>query len=143
MRAIVLILALSITGLANAMPIYVDFKFQQIEPFADSPAFVTGSWSYDDSISKPGGFFEDVFYGLELDSFNLSWLGQEWNSSNARLARVEFDEEGALRSWVIGGTPVSGGCAEIGYLDCVGTPTVVNDFYLSAMRLTPCLPRVG
>ena len=140
MRAMVLIVALSLTSIANAMPIFVDFKFQQTEPTSDLPAqFFTGSWSYDDSIAKPGGFFEDVFFGMELESFDFSWLGQHWNPSNARLARIEFDEEGVLRNWVIGGTAISGGCADIGFLDCVGTPSVVNDFYLSAMRLTPDL----
>jgi hypothetical protein len=138
MRAIVLILALGAAFEADAIPIHIDFKFQQTEPASDlPPEFFSGSWSYDDSIAKPGGIFEDVFFGMVLDSFEFSWLGHEWSPSNARLARIEFDQEGVLRSWIIGGTAISGGCAQIGFLDCVGTPTTSNDFYLSATRLTP------
>jgi len=126
---------------ADAKQIHVDFVVKQTAPYGDTrPGVYTGTWSFDDSIVKPGGVFEDVFKGRKLDSFSFSWLGEEWRPTNVRLARLEFDEKGKVRAWVIGGTAVSGGCGNVGVLDCVGVPAKVTDFYLSATRLERGIP---
>jgi len=138
MRIVFALILLGSAFASHAKPIYVDFKVEQTAAFGDARAGVfTGSWSFDDSLAKPGALFEDVFEGLKLDSFSFSWLGQDWSASSVRLARLEFDRRGKLRSWVIGATAVSGGCASVGTLDCVGVPSKVADFYLSATRAEP------
>ena len=123
---------------ACATPIHVDFAmYQPQSQGAAKRGLYFGTWSFDDSIITPGGIFEDVFKGRPLDAFAFSWLGREWKATNARLARIEFDEAGRLRSWVIGGTAVSGGCANVGVLDCVGLPADVADFSLTGVRPQP------
>lgn len=125
----------------HATPVYVDFKIKQSAPSGDTrPGVYTGTWSFDDALVKPSGLFEDVYEGRKLDSFSFSWLGAHWKPSNVRLARLEFDEDGKVRSWIIGGTAVSGGCATVGALDCVGVPSRAKDFYLSATRIEPGIP---
>jgi len=141
MRIILATLVLSAAVTANAKPVYVDFTVKQAAPYGElRPGVYTGSWSFDDSLVKPGGLFEDVYKGRKLDSFSFSWLGQKWRPSDVRLARLEFDGEGKLRSWIIGGTAISGGCGNVGALDCVGVPAAATDFYLSATRLEPGIP---
>lgn len=136
---------LSLTSLsAFATPIHVDFGLYQSHTHgAAKRGLYFGTWSFDDSIVTPGGVFEDVFAGRPLDSFSFSWLGQSWNTTNARLARIEFDEAGRLRSWVIGATAVSGGCANVGVLDCVSSPTNVADFSLTGVRPEPGMPSLS
>ena len=129
---------------AFATPIHVDFgMYQSQSQGAAKRGLYFGTWSFDDSIVTPGGVFEDVFNGRPLDSFAFSWLGRSWNATNARLARIEFDDAGRLRSWVIGGTAVSGGCANVGVLDCVGLPTDVADFSLTGVRPEPGQPALS
>lgn len=139
-----IILAMMLLGAAlagEAKPIYVDFKLTQFLPDgADRPSTLVGTWSFDDALVKPGAVFEDARRGRRLDSFSFSWLGRRWNPSNARLARLEFDADGELRSWIIGGRAVSGGCGDISALDCVGVPSRVTDFYLAATRSEPGIP---
>ena len=131
---------LSVAGISFATPIYVDFTVKQTTPFAGTrPGVYSGTWSFDDSLVKPGGIYEDSQKGRRLDSFSFEWLGQEWHTVNARLARIEFDEEGQLRSWIIGGTALSGTCGTA-VLDCVGLPAPANDFYLVGTRLEPGIP---
>lgn len=131
----VLFFALAASASAGAKPVIVEFTIRQTEPYGDSERGVyTGRWIYDDSIVKPGGLFEDAFKGGKLQSFSFSWLGEEWHQGHVRLARLEFDSKGQLRSWIIGATVVSGGCGDVGALDCVGVPAAVNDFYLVATR---------
>jgi len=136
---------LSLTSFgAIATPIHVDFGLYQSQSQGDAKrGLYFGTWSFDDSIITPGGVFEDVFAGRPLDSFSFSWLGRHWNASNARLARIEFDEAGRLRSWIIGGTAVSGGCANVGVLDCVSSPTNVADFSLTGIRPQPGMPSLS
>jgi hypothetical protein len=141
MRIILATILLSAALTSHATPIYIDFEIKQSAPSGDArPGVFTGTWSFDDSLVKPGGLFEDVYKGRKLDSFSFSWLGEHWSPANARLARLEFDEDGKVRSWIIGGRAVSGGCGSVGTLDCVGVPSKVADFYLSATRLEPGIP---
>lgn len=142
MRIFVLtVLLLGAASAADAKQVYVDFIVKQVAPYGDTrPGVYTGTWSFDDSLVKPGGLFEDVYKGRKLDSFSFSWLGEKWRPSNVRLARLEFDEDGKLRSWVIGGTAVSGGCGNVGVLDCVGVPAKATDFYLAATRIERGIP---
>ena len=139
----IMLLAMMMFGAAlasEAKPVYVDFKLTQTSPSRDGRATtLVGTWSYDDSIVKPGGVFDDPRRGGKLKSFSFSWLGRRWTPANARLARLEFDADGKLRSWVIGGTAVSGGCGA-SVLDCVGVPSKETDFYISATRREPGLP---
>jgi hypothetical protein len=139
-----IILTMTLLGFAiasDATPIYVDFKVKQSEPSGTAAAGVySGTWSFDDSLAKPGALFEDVFEGRKLDTFSFSWLGQTWSVSSVRLARLEFDARGELRSWIIGARAVSGGCGSVGTLDCVGVPSRVADFYLSATRAERGIP---
>jgi hypothetical protein len=140
MRKLMFAALLAMSSMASATPIFVDFGLYQSQSYGDvRRGLYFGSWSFDDSIVTPGGVFEDVYVGRPLDSFSFSWLGQRWNTHNARLARIEFDEEGQLRSWVIGGTAVSGGCANVGFLDCVSAPSAFADFSLTGVRLEPGL----
>lgn len=125
----------------DAKPVVVEFTVRQSEPHGDmQPGVYTGRWIYDDSIVKPGGLFADAFKGGKLKSFSFSWLGEEWHQGNVRLARLEFDAKGRLRSWIIGATVVSGGCSTVGALDCVGVPAAVTDFYLVATRTERGIP---
>ena len=141
MRKILAIAALSIASIGHATPIYVDFTVKQVAPLGTTrPGVYTGTWSFDDSLVEPNGIFEDAARGQRLDSFTFDWLGQEWNAVNARLARIEFDAEGELRSWIIGGTAVTGTCGRSGALDCVGVPAASRDFYLVGTRLDPDIP---
>lgn len=141
MRLVLAMLILSAALAADAKPVYVDFMVRQTAPYGEARAGVySGSWSYDDSIVKPGGLFEDVYKGAKLDSFSFSWLGGKWHPGNVRLARLEFDADGELRSWIIGATAVSGGCGNVGALDCVGVPAAATDFYLVATRTEPGIP---
>jgi hypothetical protein len=141
MRKFIFAALLALSGVVSATPVYVDFGLYQTQSYGDARrGLYFGSWSFDDSIITPGGVFEDVYFGRPLDSFSFSWLGQRWNANNARLARIEFDEAGQLRSWIIGGTAVSGGCADVGFLDCVGTPSAFADFSLTGVRAEPGLP---
>jgi hypothetical protein len=141
MRKLLFAALLTLSGIASATPVFVDFGLYQPQSYGDERrGLYFGSWSFDDSIVTPGGVFEDVYFGRPLDSFSFSWLGQRWNTSNARLARIEFDEAGRLRSWIIGGTAVSGGCADVGFLDCVGIPSAFADFSLTGVRPEPGIP---
>jgi hypothetical protein len=99
-----------------------------------------GTWSFDSSLAKPNTVIEDVFVGVPLDSFSFYWLGEHWHPGNARLARVEFDANGELRSWTIGGTVTSGGCGAVGALDCASAPSAAADLTLTATRLEPGIP---
>lgn len=135
------ILLVGAVSAVDAKQIHVDFVVKQSAPYGDTrPGVYKGTWSFDDSIVKSGGVFEDVFKGRKLDSFSFSWLGREWRPTNVRLARLEFDKKGRIRAWVIGGTAVSGGCGDVGVLDCVGVPANVTDFYVSATRLERGIP---
>lgn len=141
MRRILAIAALGIASIGHATPIYVDFTVKQAASFGGTrPGVYSGTWSFDDSLIKPNGIFEDAAKGRRLDSFTFEWLGRDWNRVNARLARIEFDAEGELRSWIIGGTAISGTCGAVGALDCVGTPARTKDFYLVGTRLGPDIP---
>jgi hypothetical protein len=135
---------LAASGVVSATPIHVDFGILQSDTYeGHRRGLFFGTWSFDDSLATPGGFFEDVFLGRPLDSFSFSWLGRRWDATNARLARLEFDEAGELRSWIIGGTAISGGCAAVGYLDCIGTPSSFGDFALTGVRPEPGVPSFG
>jgi hypothetical protein len=137
-RKLLFAVLLAASGVVAATPIHVDFGVLQPDRYeGHGRGLFFGTWTFDDSLATPGGFFEDVYLGRPLDSFSFSWLGQRWNTSNARLARLEFDAAGELRSWIIGGTAISGGCAAVGYLDCVGTPSSVGDFALTGVRPEP------
>lgn len=139
MRTILAIATMAVAGSLNATPIYVDFTVRQSVPFGDTrPGVYSGTWSFDDSLVRPGSIIEDVYPGRRLDSFSFSWLGEQWNPVNSRLARIEFDRDGNLRSWIIGATAASGTCG--GLLDCVGIPAGAADFYLAATRLSPDIP---
>ena len=141
MRIFLAMLIFGVALTAEAKPIYVDFMVKQVAPYGEARSGVfSGTWSFDDSLVKPGGLFEDVYRGRKLDSFSFSWLGQRWHPGNVRLARLEFDMDGELRSWTIGATAVSGGCGNVGVLDCVGVPAKATDFYLTATRLEPGIP---
>jgi len=141
MRKFLFAALLAASSVVSATPIYVDFGiYQPVSYGSERRGLYFGTWSFDSSLAAPGAIFEDVYAGRPLDSFSFSWLGQPWNTGNSRLARIEFDEAGQLRSWTIGGTAVSGGCADVGYLDCVGTPSAFADFSLTGVRLEPGLP---
>lgn len=118
---------------ADAEPIYVEFEVLQPDG-KGKPSRVAGSWSVDGSLAKPGTSFEDVFEGRRLQSFSFEWLGKRWTAGDVRLARLEVDEKGRLRSWIIGSKVISGGCDNVGALDCVGVPAKETDFYLVATR---------
>jgi hypothetical protein len=120
---------------------HVDFAIYQARPYAGERRGVYfGSWSFDSSLAKPNAVIEDVFVGIPMESFSFNWLGERWHPGNARLARIEFDEKGELRSWTIGGIATSGGCGEVGALDCVSAPSTTPDFTLTATRLEPGIP---
>ena len=141
MRIVLATMILAAAFTAEAKPVYVDFTVRQSAPLGDAPSGVyRGTWSYDDKIVKPGGLFEDPFKGAKLDSFSFSWLGEKWHPGNVRLARLEFDADGELRSWIIGAIAVSGGCGNVGALDCVGVPAHKTDFYLVGTRAEPGIP---
>lgn len=141
MRLILAVLLLSAAFTSDAKPIYVDFTVTEVfAAGAKHAGAITGTWSFDDSLVKPGGLFEDVQHGRRLRTLSFSWLGKRWHPGNARLARLEFDAEGELRSWIIGGTAISGGCSSVSVLDCVGVPSNVTDFYLAATRSEPGIP---
>ncbi|HEY8540167.1 MAG TPA: hypothetical protein VIL28_14955 [Steroidobacteraceae bacterium] len=116
-----------------AGPIHVDFEIVHREG-KGKPSRYVGSWSFDGPLVKPGMLFEDVFEGRRLRSFSFEWLGKRWTVNDVRLARLELDEQGRLRSWIIGSKATSGGCGNVGALDCVGVPTKELDFYLVATR---------
>jgi hypothetical protein len=140
MRTLLCAVLLAVSGVVSATPIHVDFGiFQPVSYEGQRRGLYFGTWSFDDSLATPGGFFEDVFFGRPLDSFSFSWLGRRWDTTNAKLARLEFDDAGQLRSWIIGGTAVSGGCADVGFLDCVGIPSSLADFSLTGVRPEPGL----
>lgn len=153
MRILLATLALAAAVTADAKPMYVDFTLKQLGPYGDgggdrramghdrhSPRIYAGTWSFDDSLVKPGGLFEDVHQGRRLDQFSFSWAGERWHPGNVRLARLEFDADGELRSWIIGGTAVSGDCGNVGTLDCVGVPSSAADFYVVGTRSEPGVP---
>ncbi len=149
MRIVLATVCFAATFIVDAKPVHVDFMVRQTDSYGDTPSGVyQGTWSFDDSIVKPNGLFEEAFKGGKLKSFTFAWLGEEWHPGNVRLARLEFDAKGELRSWIIGATVVSGGCNAVGALDCVGVPADVTDFYLVATRpergvRTPPLVAVG
>lgn len=119
----------------DAAPIHVDFVVSQRNGHGKlEPGSYHGSWSLEDAPSAPGVQLDDPFEGQRLSSFELEWLGEKWTPRNVRLARLELGRDGKLRSWIIGGTLVSGGCAKVGRLDCVGVPTKAADFYLVATQ---------
>jgi hypothetical protein len=141
MKKLLFVALLAVSGMVGATPVYVDFGIFQPDRYeGQRRGLYFGSWSFDDSLAIPGAVFEDVYFGRPLDSFSFWWLGKRWDTSNAKLARIEFDAAGELRSWIIGGTAVSGGCANVGFLDCVGTPSAFADFSLTGVRLDPGLP---
>jgi hypothetical protein len=141
MRVVWVMLLFAAAMTAGAKPVLVEFTIRQAEPHGDTrPGVYTGRWIYDDSIVKPGGLFEEAFKGGKLQAFSFSWLGEEWHPGNVRLARLEFDAKGRLRSWIIGATAVSGGCGTVGALNCVGVPAAVTDFYLVATRAERGIP---
>lgn len=153
MRIILATLALAAAVSADAKPMYVDFTLSQLGSHGDSRGdslamrhgrhsahVFSGRWSFDDSLVKPGGLFEDVYQGRRLDQFSFSWLGHRWHPGNVRLARLEFDADGELRSWIIGATAESGGCGNVGTLDCVGVPSSAADFYVVGTRSEPGIP---
>ena len=141
MRKVVFVALLAMSGAASAGQVFVDFVVYQSRTYGSERRGVYyGTWSFDSSLAKPNAVIEDVFGGIPLDSFAFSWLGERWHPGNARLARIEFDAAGELRSWTIGGLVVSGGCGAVGVLDCVGTPSAVPDFTLTATRLEPGIP---
>lgn len=141
MRRILLATLLGLCGAASAAPVHVDFAIYQSQKYSGERRGVYfGSWSFDSSLAKPNAIFEDVFAGIPLDSFSFYWLGERWHPGNARLARIEFDANGELRSWTIGSTVTSGGCGAVGALDCVSVPSVSPDFTLTATRREPGIP---
>ena len=141
MRRVLLAALLAISQMACAAPVYVDFAIYQSRSYGGERRGVYfGTWSFDSSLAKPNAVIEDVFGGIPLDSLAFHWLGERWHPGNARLARLEFDENAQLRSWTIGGTATSGGCGAVSVLDCVGTPSVVPDFSLTATRVEPGIP---
>jgi len=141
MRKILFLALLAISGAVSAAPVFVDFVVYQSRAYGGERRGVYfGTWSFDSSLAKPNTVIEDVFGGIPLGSLAFSWLGERWHPGNARLARLEFDAAGELRSWTIGGLAVSGGCGAVGVLDCVGTPSNVPDFTLTATRLEPGIP---
>jgi hypothetical protein len=141
MRKLLFAALLGLCGAAPAAPVHVDFAIYQSRSYAGERRGVFfGTWSFDSSLAKPNAVIEDVFVGMPLDSFSFYWLGERWHPGNARLARIEFDEHGELRSWTIGGTVTSGGCGAVGVLDCVSAPSTSPDFTLTATRLEPGIP---
>lgn len=128
-----LVLTLLLAVSAAAAPIEVEFEIEH-RGGAAKPERYNGSWSIDGTRVKPGMLFEDVFQGMRLRSFSFEWLGKRWTARDVRLARLEIDEQGRLRSWIIGAKVTSGGCADVGALDCVGVPAKALDFYLVATR---------
>lgn len=141
MRKLLFGALLSLCSAASAAPIHVDFAIYQTRTYAgERRGAYFGSWSFDSSLAKPNAVIEDASIGIPLDSFSFYWLGERWHPGNARLARIEFDDRGELRSWTIGGTVTSGGCSAVGALDCVSAPSASADFTLTATRLEPGIP---
>lgn len=141
MRKLLSAALLGLCGAASAAPVHVDFAIYQTRSYSGERRGVYfGTWSFDSSLAKPNAVLEDVVVGMPLDSLSFDWLGERWTAGNARLARIEFDEHGELRSWTIGGSVTSGGCAAVGVLDCVSAPSASPDFTLTATRLEPGLP---
>lgn len=141
MRKLLIAILLTTSGTAAAGPVFVDFAIYQSRTYSGERRGVYfGSWSFDSKLAKPNTVVEDVSVGIPLESLAFFWLGEHWHPGNARLARLEFDAAGELRSWTIGGTVTSGGCKAVGVLDCAGVPSVGPDFTLTATRLEPGIP---
>jgi hypothetical protein len=76
----------------------------------------SGSFSFSTRLIPEGGGTIEApdtdqpapHFGLGATRISLAWAGERWSTTNADIYRLEFDASGALRGWVLGGTPFGG-----------------------------------
>jgi hypothetical protein len=129
-RAALVSLALCAPGSASAVPVTVDFtvtttrsNFDGTLNFAGYAAGVVGSgyFTFDDSIPATGSFA-----GVAPLDLSLTWMGQTWNESTARIGYLYYNLDGTLRNFLIGA--LNPGDCGIGCLPSQATDP--NDFWV-------------
>ena len=105
-RLALVALILCAPGIASAALIRVDFTTTTtmsqyggaITPGYQAGVVGTGYFTFDDSLRDAGG----VGGAAALD-LSGSWLGQTWDESTARIGFLNWNLDGSLRDFVIGG----------------------------------------
>jgi hypothetical protein len=121
-------LALFAPAIAPATPITVDFTVTTtMSQYGGGiisgylPGVVgKGYFTYDDSIRQVPAVVE----GIAALDLGVSWLGTSWDETTARIGYLNFNVDGSLRNWVIGGW-YPGDCG-IGCVPSVGP----SDFWV-------------
>jgi len=81
---------------ANAVPVTYDFTVAN--SFFNPTVTASGWFTFDDSISIPGGTVNQT--GL-IDDLALTWNGFAWDEGTANTGYLQFDASGALSAFRI------------------------------------------
>jgi hypothetical protein len=116
MRAFLGVMLLAVSSLSHAVPVVVDFSFTQSNDYQGYAAgtAVSGSFSYDDALYSAGSNV-DFVNGLNTLSLDLTWLGVSFTQANARIGALEFNPDGSLSAWVLGGQEPGTYCTDQPY----------------------------
>ena len=106
-RLALVALALASPGAASAALIRVDFTTTTtmsqyggaITPGYQAGVVGTGYFTFDDSVRDASA----TASGLAALDLSVSWLGQTWDESTARIGLLSYFLDGSLRSFTIGG----------------------------------------
>lgn len=106
-RPVLVALSLCAPGIASAALLRVDFTTTTtmsqyggaITPGYQAGVVGTGYFTFDDSLRQVPGTVDGVA-ALDL---SVSWLGQTWDESTARIGNLSWFLDGSLRSFIIGG----------------------------------------
>lgn len=106
-RLALVALALCAPGIASAALIRVDFTTTTtmsqyggaITPGYQAGVVGTGYFTFDNSLRQVPGVAE----GAAALDLSVSWLGQTWDESTARIGYLSWFLDGSLRSFIIGG----------------------------------------
>lgn len=107
LRLALVSLAVCTPGIASATLITVDFTVTTtqsnfagaITPGYQAGVVGAGQFTFDDSLRQVPAVPEGVA-ALDL---SVSWLGQSWDESTARIGSLTYNLDGTLRSFIIGG----------------------------------------
>jgi hypothetical protein len=120
-------LALGAPAIASAVPITVDFTVTTtmsqyggaIMPGYQAGVVGSGYFTFDDSIRQVPATVD----GAAAIDLSVTWLGQTWDETTARIGYLIYNPDGSLRSWLIGGY-YDGDCG----IGCV--PLTRSDFWV-------------
>ena len=129
--ALAVAVSMGVPSSGSADPITVTFTvFPALgDPVNARPS--TGTFTFNSDLIPPeGGNVQDFTVPGLASSISFHWSSTLWSTSNASVVELQFNPEGDLTWWAMGGRAPDG-CCVLGVI--IGPATsVIDDFWLTA-----------